>query len=353
MIQIEKQEWGTDASGAKVHLYSFRNSKGTEATITDYGGRIVTLKTAARDGRLSDIVLGADNLDGYFQKNPYLGALVGRFANRIANGRFTLDGHTYELPRNNGQNSLHGGIKGFDKVVWQSRQIEAEDGPGLQLTYVSRDGEEGYPGTLTTIVTYTLTEDNQLKIDYSATTDKKTILNLTNHSYFDLSGKLAGTIVQHEVTINADRFTPVNSNLIPTGQMRAVEGTPFDFRRAMPIGARIAEKYDQLEIGLGYDHNFVLSGSAGELRMAARVREPESGRVMEVLTTQPGVQFYTGNHLDGTVKGKGGVTYGFRHGFCFETQHFPDSPNQPTFPSTELAPGQKYHEVTVFRFSTD
>ncbi len=348
MSQIEKQEWGQSLSGEQVQLYTLRNKRGTEATITDFGGRLVTLKTADRAGTFDDIVLGFDDLGGYLRKNPYFGALVGRYANRIANGRFTLDGQTYHLARNNGENALHGGVEGFDKRVWQSREI---DGPALQLTYVSTDGEEGYPGTLTTTVTYTLTDENELKIDYLATTDKTTILNLTNHSYFDLSGQFAGEIVQHQVTINADRFTPVNNYLIPTGELRNVEGTPFDFRQPMFIADRIDDDDEQLKLALGYDHNFVLNGSG--LRLAARVRDPQSGRVLEVLTTQPGMQFYTGNHLDGTVTGKSGVVYKFRYGFCCETQAFPDSPNQPAFPSAKLEPGGEFRAQTIFRFSVD
>ncbi len=346
MSQIEKQIWGQTDSGESVQLYTLRNTKGTKATITDFGGRLVTLRTADREGNFDDIVLGFDDLGGYLGKNPYFGALVGRYANRIANGQFTLDGHTYHLARNNGENALHGGIEGFDKRVWESREVP---GPALQLTYVSKDGEEGYPGTLTATVTYTLTGENELKIDYLATTDKATVLNLTNHSYFDLSGQFAGEILQHKVTINADRFTPVNEHLIPTGELRAVAGTPFDFRQPKFIADHIDDDDEQLKLALGYDHNFVLNGSG--LRLATRVLDPQSGRVLEVLTTQPGMQFYTGNHLDGTVTGKGGVVYKFRYGFCCETQHFPDSPNQPNFPSAKLEPGGEFRAQTIFRFS--
>jgi aldose 1-epimerase len=346
MSQIEKQVWGQTDSGEQVQLYTLRNKQGTEATITEYGGRLVTLKTADRAGNFDDIVLGFDDLGGYLRKNPYFGALVGRYANRIADGEFTLDGHTYHLARNDGENSLHGGIKGFDKRVWESREVP---GPALQLTYISKDGEEGYPGTLTTKVTYALTDDNELTIDYLATTDKPTVLNLTNHSYFDLSGQFAGEILQHKVTIHADRFTPINQHLIPTGELRDVAGTPFDFRQPKFIADDIDDDNEQLKLALGYDHNFVLNGSG--LRLAARVLDPQSGRVLEVLTTQPGMQFYTGNHLDGTVTGKGGVVYKFRYGFCCETQHFPNSPNQPNFPSTKLDPGQEFHARTIFRFS--
>jgi aldose 1-epimerase len=350
---MKKETWGTLPSGEQIELYTLRNSKGMEATITNYGGHLVTLKTPDRDGKFEDVVLGFDSLDGYLQKNPFFGALVGRYANRIANGRFTLDGKEYKLARNNGENALHGGLKGFDKVAWNAREIKTSEGPALELKYVSKGGEEGYPGTLSATVVYTLTDDDELKIDYSATTDKNTIINLTNHSYFDLTGQLAGNILKHRIMINADRFTPVNANLIPTGELKSVEGTPFDFRKPHEIGERINEKNQQLQYGAGYDHNFVLNRSGDGLSLAARVEDPKSGRVLEVLTTQPGVQFYTGNHLDGSVKGKGGTVYGFRSGFCLETQHFPDSPNQPKFPSTELKPGQRYHEITVFRFSVE
>lgn len=349
---MKKEAWGSLDSGEQIDLYTLRNSKGMEAAITNYGGRLVRLKTPDRDGKVEDVVLGFDTLDGYVQKNPYFGALVGRYANRIANGQFTLDGKTYHLARNNGENALHGGLKGFDKVAWSAKEVTGSGGPALELTYVSKDGEEGYPGTLTATVRYTLTDDNELRIDYDATTDKDTVVNLTNHSYFDLTGQLAGDILKHRVTINADRFTPVNANLIPTGELRSVEGTPFDFRKPVAIGARIDEKDQQLQYGAGYDHNYVLNLTGNGPTLAARVEDPKSGRVLEVLTTQPGMQFYTGNHLDGSVKGKGGTVYGFRSGFCVETQHFPDSPNQPKFPSTELKPGERYREVTIFRFST-
>lgn len=346
---IQKQDWGSDSSGKAVHLFTLRNTNGTEATITDFGGRIVTIKTADRQGNFSDVVLGFDSLDGYLKKNPFLGALVGRYANRIANGEFQIDGKTYKLAQNNGQNALHGGLRGFDKVVWDSRIISDTQTPALELQYVSKDGEEGYPGTLTTTVTYSLNEANELTINYRASTDKKTVLNLTNHSYFDLSGQSAGNILDHQVTIHADRFTPGDSKLIPTGELRDVSGTPFDLRSPQAIGKRIDEDNEQLKAAWGYDHNFVINGEG--LRLAATVMDPESGRKLDVLTTQPGVQFYTGNHLDGSAVGKGGVAYKYRYGFCLETQHFPDSPNKPEFPSTELNAGQPFHEVTIFRFS--
>ena len=351
MSTITKRQWGSDLSEQPVDLFTLRNSHGVEASITTYGGRLVTLKTPDRNGRFEDIVLGFDSLDGYLQKNPFFGALVGRYANRIANARFQLDGKTYELARNNGENAIHGGLKGFDKVLWKA--VEHSDSGGVTLSYFSKDGEEGYPGNLHVDVTYALTEVNELRLDYSATTDKHTVLNLTNHSYFDLLGQAEGKILGHIVTIHADRFTPINKNLIPTGELKSVAGTPFDFRRPTPIGDRIGQDDEQLKLAIGYDHNYVLNQNGGKPSLAARVVEPSLGRVLEVLTTQPGVQFYTGNHLDGSVKGKGGVTYGFRFGFCFETQHFPDSPNQPQFPSTELKPGEQFRQTTVFRFSVD
>jgi aldose 1-epimerase len=318
--------------------------------ITTYGGRIVSLKAPGRDGKFADVVLGFDNLEGYLGEHPYFGALVGRYGNRIAKGRFKLDGKEYKLATNNGANSLHGGLKGFDKMVWVGREVPGGD-PSVELTYLSKDGEEGYPGNLTEKVTYTLTAANELRIDYSATTDKDTVVNVTNHSYFNLAGQGQGNILSHVVQLNAAKFTPVDAGLIPTGQLKSVEGTPFDFRQPTVIGARINDKDEQVTRGGGYDHNFVVDGEPGTLRLAARVTEPTSGRVLEVSTTEPGVQFYTGNFLDGTVKGKGGVAYAKRTGFCLETQHFPDSPNHPDFPTTTLKPGAEYKSTTVFKFS--
>src|SRR3954471_1693120 len=283
---VRKEGWGTDSSGQTVSLYTLTNASGTEAKVTNFGGRIVSLKTADRQGKFADIVLGFDNLEGYLNKNPFFGALVGRYANRIANGRFELNGHTYELARNNGPNALHGGLRGFDKVVWESQIVDTGNGLALELEYVSKDGEEGYPGTLKALVTYSLNENSELRIDYRAFTDKDTVLNLTNHSYFDLSGQFAGNILDHEVTIHADRFTPVDSNLIPTGELRDVSGTPFDLRTPRRIGARIDEDDEQLKLCWGYDHNFVLNGQG--LRAIASVVEPTTGRKLEVLSTQPG-----------------------------------------------------------------
>lgn len=350
VIPIEKKAWGATSAGEAVELYTLRNANGIETSITNYGGIVVTLKTPDRRGTAADIVLGFDSLDGYLKEHPYFGAIVGRYGNRIAKGGFTLNGRQYRLARNNGPNALHGGIRGFDKVVWKASEVTAGGAPALELRYTSTDGEEGYPGTLQVKVVYALTADNELKIDYSATTDKDTVVNLTNHSYFNLAGQGDGDITGHSLSIEADRFTPVDATLIPTGELKPVEGTPFDFRKPADIGARIAAQDTQIKYGKGYDHNFVLNGTAGSLRIAARVTEPKSGRVMEVLTTEPGVQFYTGNFLDGKLTGKSGKTYQHRFGFCLETQHFPDSPNKPSFPSTVLKPGGEYRSTTVYRF---
>jgi aldose 1-epimerase len=346
---LEKRSFGKTRTGEAVDLFTLKNAKGMEAAITNFGGIVVSLKTPDRNGKLADVVLGFDSLDGYLGDNPYFGAIVGRYGNRIAKGRFTLDGKQYKLATNNGPNALHGGIKGFNKVVWQAQP--AGDS-GVKLTYVSKDGEEGYPGTLTATVEYTLTDANELKISYLATTDKDTVLNLTNHSYFNLAGEGTGDILGHELQIFADRFTPVDATLIPTGELRPVAGTPFDFRQPHTIGERIDSNDEQIKIGGGYDHNFVLNGTMGMIHPAARVSEPKSGRVMEVLTTQPGVQFYSGNFLDGSIKGKGGKPYKHRYGLCLETQHFPDSPNHPNFPTTTLKPGEKYQTTTIYKFST-
>jgi aldose 1-epimerase len=353
MTAIQKQHWGTLESGEAIDLYTLRNAKGVEARITNFGGRLVSLRTPDRRGEFGDIVLGFETLEGYVQKNPYFGALVGRYANRIAHGEFRLNGTKYTLTRNNGENALHGGLRGFDKVAWQARLVDPELGQALELSYLSKDGEEGYPGNLQVSVRYTLTDANELRLDYEAVTDKDTVLNLTNHSYFDLSGTSAGEVVDSVVTINADRFTTVNTHLVPTGELRPVEGTPFDFRKPTKVAARIDEPNEQLAFGQGYDHNYVLNRSGSAPSLAAIAHDTHSGRVLEVLTTQPGMQFYTGNHLDGSVTGKGGVAYRFRSGMCFETQHFPDSPNQPRFPSTELKPGEHYQNTTVFRFAAE
>jgi aldose 1-epimerase len=348
---VMKQPFGKTDDGTPVDIYTLKNKAGMEARITNYGGIVVSLKVPDRKGSFDDVVLGYDNLDQYVKNNPFFGALVGRYGNRIAKAQFTLDGKTYHLAANNGPNSLHGGLKGFDKKVWQARELTSKEGAGLELLCQSKDGEEGYPGNLTVKVNYLLGEDNALRIDYLATTDKDTVLNLTNHSYFNLAGAGNGDILGHVVMIAADKFTPVDETLIPTGVLQPVKGTPFDFTTPTAIGARINQDDQQLKFGKGYDHNWVLNSSSGTLALAVRVTEPTTGRIMEVLTTEPGVQFYVGNFLDGSNVGKGGKTYKFRYGFCLETQHFPDSPNQPAFPSTVLKPGQQYKTSTVYRFS--
>jgi len=346
---ITRADFGKTKEGVAVSIYTLANNNGLTARITNYGGIVVSLEAPDRNGNRADVVLGFDALDGYLANpGPFFGALIGRYANRIAHARFTLDGRPYQLDKNDGPNTLHGGAHGFDKRVWKPRQLP--DG-GLELTYLSKDGEGGFPGNLTVTAVYHLTEANELRIDYTATTDKNTVVNLTNHSYFNLKGAGTGDILEHRLTLNADRFTPIDAGLIPTGELRAVAATPFDFRKSTEIGARIEAGDAQLKLAHGYDHNWVLNRTGEGLHLAARVEEPSTGRVLEVLTTQPGVQFYTGNFLDGTIKGKGGKAYGRRSGFCLETQHFPDSPNQPAFPSTELKPGSNFQSTTVFRFS--
>lgn len=346
---VGHRPWGITPDGKPVELYTLRNSKGMEATISTYGGLVTTLKVPDKNGKFGDVVLGYDNLAGYIKETPYFGALIGRYGNRIAKGKFTLNGQTYSLATNNYPNALHGGLKGFDKVVWTGAGSVKDGLATLELCYTSPDGEEGYPGTLTVKALYTLTEDNGLRLDYTATTDKPTVVNLTQHSYFNLRGH--GDDLGHVVKINADKFTPVDSTLIPTGELRPVQGTPFDFRQPTAIGARIQVNDEQLKFGNGYDHNWVINKAAGELAVMATVTEPESGRILEVLSTEPGLQFYVGNFLDGKITGKHGWVYQFRNGFCMEPQHFPDSPNQPNFPSVELKPGQTYKNTIIYRFS--
>jgi aldose 1-epimerase len=348
---LGRRPFGMTSAGEAIELYTLKSARGVEATIATYGGAVVSLKAPDKSGALADVVLGFDTVEGYLENRPYFGAIIGRYGNRIAKGRFKLDGVEYTLARNNGENHLHGGVKGFNRALWKATDRSSADASRLELTYTSKDGEEGYPGTLTAKVTYALTDANELRIDYEATSDKNTVVNLTNHSYFNLAGQGDGDILGHEVMIDADRFTPVDAGLIPTGELRPVEGTPFDFRKPTAIGARIEAKDEQISLGKGYDHNFVLNGGGGAPRLAARVVEPKSGRVLEVLTTEPGLQFYTGNFLDGSVTGKGGKVYKHRYGFCLETQHFPDSPNQPKFPSTVLKGGGRYQTTTLFRFS--
>lgn len=348
--EIKKQTFGQTASGESVALYTLSNANGLEARIMTYGGTVVSLKVPDRHGKLGDVVLGYETLDGYLKNSPYFGAIIGRYGNRIGRGSFSLNGKQYALPKNNGDNTLHGGIKGFDKVVWKAKEIKGKGWVGLQLSYLSKDGEEGFPGNLSVTVVYTLTNNNELKIDYSAATDKTTVINLTHHSYFNLAGE--GSILNHELAINANRFTPVDAGLIPTGELRDVKGTPMDFTQPAAIGARIEQPDEQLTLGKGYDHNWVLKEGGGKLTIAARAYEPGSGRMMEVYTTEPGLQFYSGSFLDGSITGKGGQVYKQRYGFCLETQHFPDSPNKPGFPSTVLKPGQIYKTTTIYQFSS-
>ncbi|MFN0086095.1 MAG: aldose epimerase family protein [Blastocatellia bacterium] len=347
---LKKEIFGKTADGQEVEIYTLTNGNGVEARIMTYGAIVVSLKAPDPTGKMEDVVLGFDDLDSYLKGHPFFGAVAGRYGNRIGKARFTLNGMDYKLAANNGPNSLHGGTKGFDKHVWKAKPGASKDGASLELSHISRDGDEGYPGTLSVRVTYTLTSDNGLRIDYFATTDKDTVVNLTNHSYFNLAGAGKGDILGHRVMINADRFTPVDETLIPTGELRSVKGTAFDFTTMTAIGARVDADEEQIRFGKGYDHNFVLNGRAGTLRLAAKAQDPGSGRTMEVWTTEPGVQFYIGNFLDGTKIGKGGKAYQRRFGFCFETQHFPDSPNKPAFPSTVLKKGGQYRTTTIFKF---
>jgi aldose 1-epimerase len=346
-----RSPFGT-VDGKEVFLYTLRNKSGMEARITNYGGIVVSLLVPDRSSRPGDVVLGYDSLSSYLKATPYFGAIVGRYGNRIGKARFTLEGMEYTLSANDGPNTLHGGLRGFDKVVWEADETTPATRPSLSLSYLSRDGEEGYPGNLKATVVYTLTDSNELRIDYTAMTDRPTVMNLTHHSYFNLAGEGSGDILSHELMLNADRFTPIDAGLITTGELRPVEGTPMDFRTPAAIGARIGVKDDQLRFGKGYDHNWVLNRTGDGLFLAARLSEKTSGRVMEVWTTQPGVQFYSGNFLDGTNIGKGGKAYAYRTGLCLETQHFPDSPNQPTFPSTVLRPGENFTSTTVYKFTT-
>ena len=349
--KVTRESFGKTPDGQDADIYTLTNSGGAEVRITNYGGIVTSLKVPDRNGKLDDIVLGFDNLDAYLKGHPYFGAIIGRYGNRIAKGRFTLHSVEYKLAVNNGENHLHGGIKGFDKVVWNAKPRKLANGAALELTYLSKDGEEGYPGNLSVKVVYTLTNANELKIDYLATTDKDTVVNLTHHSYFNLAGQGNGDILNHRLFVNAARFTPTDAGSIPTGELRSVRGTPFDFTRATTIGARINQDYEQLRLGKGYDHNFILNGIMGTLRRSARVYEPTTGRVMEVWTTEPGMQLYSGNFLDGTLTGKNGKVYQQRYGFCLETQHYPDSPNKPNFPTTVLRKGGRYHTITIYKFS--
>jgi len=345
-MEVQKQECGQLPDGQNVDLYVLMNASGLRARVMTYGATLVSLEVPGRDGNFADITLGCDSLEGYLLASPYFGSIVGRYANRIAKGKFTLDGVEYTLAQNNGENHLHGGIQGFDKVIWDAEPVKVEEARGVKFVYLSKDGEEGYPGNLTCTVTYLLTDNDELRISYEAETDKATPVNLTHHSYFNLAGQGNGDVLDHELTLNADKYTPVDEGLIPTGEIRSVTDSPMDFTTPHTIGERI----DQVEGG--YDHNFVLRGGGGTLILAARVYEPESGRVMEIRTTEPGIQFYSGNFLDGSITGKAGKVYHKHYGFCLEPQHFPDSPNKPNFPSTILRPGDRYMSLTVFKFTT-
>ena len=346
MPGVMRAPFGKTADGTAVEIFTLKNENGIEVAVTNYGATITSIRTPDRNGNVADIVLGFDTLDGYLGEHPKVGPVIGRYANRISLGRFTIDGVVHKLAMNNGPNHIHGGERGFDRYVWQAEELA---GNSVRFSRVSPDGEEGYPGNLQVAVAYSLTNYNELVVEYQATTDLPTHVNLTQHTYFNLAGP-GGDVLGHELMINADRYTPVDRSSIPLGELAPVAGTPFDFRKPTPIGARIEARNPQLEHGRGYDHNFVLNRKGDGLQLAARVVEPASGRVLEVATTEPGMQLYTGNFLDGTIHGKGGVAYGRFSGFCLETQHFPDSPNKPNFPSTVLRPGDTYSSRTVFKF---
>jgi aldose 1-epimerase len=352
---ITQQEFGKMPDGTVAMLYTLRNAEGMEVKITNYGGTITHWTAPDKNGKYEDIVLGHDSLSGYLTASPYFGCIIGRYGNRIAKGKFTLEGQTYTLAVNNGENHLHGGLKGFDKVLWEATPMDGEE-PALKLTYLSKDGEEGYPGNLQVEVTYHLQKDNALRIDYQATTDKTTVVNLTNHTYFNLLGHTEGDILGHELMLNASSFLPVDKTMIPTGEVRPVKGTVFDFTQSTPIGAGINDtKDEQIKFGIGYDHSWVLNPPTEKsgLNLVGKVLEPNSGRVLEIFTTEPAVQFYTGNFLNGSITGKRGVVYKQRYGFCLETQHYPDSPNQKNFPSTVLKPNETYQTSTLHRFSVN
>lgn len=344
-MNIKKESFGKMQDGREVSLFTLTNANGMTVKITNYGAIVTSIVTPDKNGKSGDVVLGFDELDKYLGEHPYFGAVVGRYGNRIAKGRFTLDGKEYKLATNNGENHLHGGVVGFGKVLWEAEQVTNGSTPAVKLTYVSKDGEEGYPGNLTATVTYSLTDDNELRMDYIATTDKPTPVNLTNHSYFNLAASEAADALEHVMTINADRYTVIDEGFIPTGELRPVKGTPMDFTQPHTIGERISK------VKGGYDHNYVLNKPNGGQTLAATAYEPSTGRYMEVYTTQPGVQFYTGNFLNGSITGRGGKVYKKNYGFCLETQHFPDSPNQSKFPSTILRPGETYNHTTIYKFS--
>ncbi len=348
---ISSESFGFTEDSTEVKKFTLTNKNGLNMEVITYGAIITSLETPDKDGKLDDIVLGYDNLQGYINNNPYFGAIVGRYGNRIAEAKFSIDDSVYTLAANDGKNHLHGGIKGFDKVVWEASEINDDNGVGLKLTYTSVDGEEGYPGNLDVSVFYTLNNDDELEVQYHAKTDKKTVVNLTQHTYFNLTG-MKEDILNHEVMINASRITPVDSTLIPTGEFMPVENTPFDFTTAKAVGKDINADHEQIKLGNGYDHNWVLNESEDKMTHAATLSETKSGRIVEVYTTEPGIQFYTGNFLNGRITGKDSVVYNHRYGLCLETQHYPDSPNQPDFPSTILNPNEEYLTVTKFKFTT-
>lgn len=350
-LGISKSEFGKMPDSTVIDQYHLKNANGVEMNVITYGGRITSLKVPNKNGDFENVILNFDNLEDYLKENPFFGALIGRYGNRIAKGKFSLNDTEYSLATNNGVNHLHGGNIGFDRVVWTAEPMEGPDNSSLKLTYLSKDGEEGYPGNLNVTVVYTLTEDNTLEVTYEATTDKATVVNLTQHSYFNLTGDFSKPILDQEIVINADTFLPVDATLIPTGEIRKVEGTPFDFKNPKAIGKDIDTKNEQLRLGLGYDHCWVLNGEKKTMKMAASAYDRNSGRYMEIFTDQPGIQFYTGNFLDGTLQMPNGGTYAHRTGFCLETQHFPNSPNQKAFPSVVLNPGEKYVTKTTFKFS--
>lgn len=349
---IEKKLFGKLSDGTEIYEYTLKNANGMKASIINYGAIVVSLYTPDRNGKFEDVILGYDNLEGYLGDKSFQGSIVGRYGNRIGKGKFTLEGKEYQLPINDGENHLHGGPNGFFKALWKAEPVESETDPALKLTYISKDGQEGYPGTVTITITYTVTKDNELKIDYSGTTDKTTILNPTHHSYFNISGDPTKTILDEELMINADKTTEVGVGLIPTGKLADVTNTPMDFRKPTKIGAGINVEDAQLKLGGGYDHNWVLNDYNKQVRKAVELYDSASGRVMEVLTDQPGMQFYSGNFLDGSIKGKKGINYQHRTALCLEAQLFPDSPNQPEFPSATLKPGETYKQATIYKFST-
>ncbi|MBL87541.1 MAG: galactose-1-epimerase [Winogradskyella sp.] len=349
-LKIEKSEFGKTEDGTIIEQYSLKNANGVELKVITYGGRITSLKVPNKDGKLENVVLNFDNIKDYEKDNPFFGALIGRYGNRIANGKFTLEGNEYNLKTNDGKNHLHGGVNGFDRVIWTAEPMENENGSALKLSYKSKDGEEGYPGNLDVEVIYTLTNDNEVEVSYKAATDKATVVNLTQHAYFNLTGDFSKDILNHDVVIAADAYLPVDKTLIPTGEIRNVEGTPFDFTSAKKIGKDINANNEQLKRGKGYDHCWVLNGEKGNMRLVASAYDESSGRFMEIYSEEPAIQFYTGNFLDGTLPIPDGGTYAHRTGFCLETQHYPDSPNQAEFPSTALQPGETYSTKTTFKF---